>query len=369
MQFIDLAAQQKRIRRKLERNIIRVLDHGRYVMGPEIMELEQKLAGYCSVKHAVGVGSGTDALLMSLMSLDIGPGDAVFTTGFTFIATAEVIQLVNARPVLVDIEPDTFNLSPKSLEEAIAKTLQEGRSRPRAVIPVDIFGQCADYEQIYPIAERYGLAVIQDAAQSFGAVSRGQRAGSQGDIAATSFFPAKPLGAYGDAGMVFTDDEDLHQKLLSIRIHGMGTDKYENVRVGLNGRLDSIQAAVLLAKFEIFEEEMKMRQEVADRYTRLLKDRVTVPVIRDGNRSAWAQYSVQHPRRSAIMKALAEEQIPSAIYYKIPLHLQKVFGSLGYREGDFPVTERVSRQIFSLPMHPYLNPADQERIAEIIRRY
>jgi dTDP-4-amino-4,6-dideoxygalactose transaminase len=368
MQFIDLAAQQKRIRQKIENNILNVLDHGRYIMGPEITELEKKLAEFCHADYAVGVGSGTDALLMSLMALDIGAGDAVFTTDFTFIATAEVIQLTGAWPVLVDIDPDTYNISPDALQEAVEAVVSQGKFRPRAVIPVDIFGQCADYQRIRPIAEKYHLTVIQDAAQSFGASTRGIPVGCQGDIAATSFFPAKPLGAYGDAGMVFTCDREIYQRLLSIRIHGMGADKYENVRVGLNGRLDSMQAAVLLAKFDIFPDEIRLRQEVADRYSRGLGPAFKTPEIRKHNQSAWAQYSIEHPQRDRIIEKLREKGIPTAIYYKIPLHQQKVFQHLGYRPGDFPVSESVAQRIFSLPMHPYLESADQDRIIDLVNR-
>lgn len=369
MQFIDLAAQQKRIRSQIETNIRKVLDHGRYIMGPEIEELEKKLADFCKAEYAVGVGSGTDALLMSLMALDIGAGDAVFTTDFTFIATAEVIQLTGARPVLVDIDPDTYNICPDALQEAVEAVVRQGKFRPRAVIPVDIFGQCADYPRLRKIAQKHQMRVIQDAAQSFGARIRGVPVGCQGDIAATSFFPAKPLGAYGDAGMVFTCDRDIYERLLSIRIHGMGTDKYENIRVGLNGRLDSIQAAVLLAKFSIFPEEIRLRQEVADRYTRGFGPAVKTPEIRKHNRSAWAQYSIEHPRRDLLIRELHKHGIPTAIYYKIPLHLQKVFRHLGYRPGDFPVSESVSHRILSLPMHPYLVSDDQDRIIELVNRY
>ena len=366
MQFIDLHAQQKRIRDKIEQNIKRVLDHGRYIMGPEIKELEEKLARYAGTRYAVGVASGTDALLMLLMCHEIGPGDAVFTTPFTFIATAEVIQLLGATPVFADIRPDTFNIDPEKLETVIQKTAAEGRLKPRGIIPVDLFGQPADYDAIGDIARKYGLFVVQDAAQSFGASYKGKKTCSHGDAAATSFFPAKPLGAYGDGGMVFAHNEETYEKLTSIRVHGKGTDKYDNIRVGLNGRLDTLQAAILLAKLEIFDEEIELRQEVARGYSTGLKDFVTVPFVREGNISVWAQYSILHPRRDALIEKLKEKGIPTAIYYPLPLHLQEAFLHLGYQTGDFPVAEKTAGQIFSLPMHPYLPKEDRDKIVEII---
>lgn len=368
MQFIDLSAQQKRIRTQIEENIKKVLDHGRYILGPEIEELEGKLADYAGVKYAIGVGSGTDALLMALMAHQIGAGDAIFTTPFTFIATAEVVQLLGATPVFVDIVPDTYNLDPDKLESAVMKVKRAGKLRPRGVIPVDIFGQAADYDEISEIAQRNHLFVLEDAAQSFGGSHRGKKNGSLAEMAATSFFPAKPLGTYGDGGMIFTDDREIHEKLISIRVHGKGSFKYENVRVGVNGRLDTIQAAILLAKCSLFQEEIGLRQQVAGRYSQGLKGRVTVPVVRDYNISAWAQYSIQHPRRDAIIGNLKSEGIPTAIYYPIPLHLQKAFSHLGYRTGDFPVSEEVCGQIFSLPMHPYLGPDQQQKIIDCIQR-
>jgi UDP-2-acetamido-2-deoxy-ribo-hexuluronate aminotransferase len=366
MQFIDLKAQQERIRDKIEANIKTVLDHGKYIMGPEITELEEKLAAHVGTRFAVGVASGTDALLMPLMTYGIGPGDAVFTTPFTFVATAEVIRLLGATPVFADIHADTFNIDPVKLEAAVRKTIAGGKLKPRGIIPVDLFGQPADYDEIDAVAKKYGLFVLQDAAQSFGASYKGTKACSHGDVAATSFFPAKPLGAYGDGGMVFTDSADIHKKLVSIRVHGKGSNKYENIRIGLNGRLDSLQAAVLLAKMEIFEEEIQLRQEVAKRYSDGLKGTVTVPVVRDYNVSAWAQYSILHPQREGVIKALKEAGIPTAIYYPLPLHLQEAFTHLGYREGDFPISERTAKQIFSLPMYPYLKKEDQERVIAVI---
>lgn len=364
MQFIDLAAQQKRIRRQVEAGLRRILDHGQYILGPEIKEIEEKLACYVGMPHAVSVASGTDALLMPLLVEQVGPGDAVFTSTFTFIATAEVIALTGATPVFVDIDPETFNIDPRSLEKAIQATIAGKRLKPRGIIPVDLFGQAADYQAIQAIADRYGLFVLEDAAQSFGASQDGKKAGALARVAGTSFFPAKPLGCYGDGGMIFCSDSSMRDELLSIRVHGQGADKYTNVRIGINGRMDSLQAAVLLAKMEIFPEEIEMRQQVAARYDRLLAGAVKTPVVRPGNVSAWAQYSVLHPRRDDIIKKLRENDIPTAVYYPIPLHLQQAFAGLGYGKGDFPVAEKVAGEIFSLPMHPYLEKKTQEKIAE-----
>lgn len=382
MDFIDLAAQQRRIAKRLNGSIARVLCHGQYVNGPEIPELEKTLAGYVGVKHAVACASGTDALLMALMSLGIGPGDAVFTTPFTFIATAEVIGLLGATPVFVDIDPVTFNIDPAKLEraalavEACDPALHPlpgavcAKLRPRAVIPVDLFGLPADYEAIEEVADRRVIAVIEDAAQSFGGEYKGRKACSFGTIACTSFFPAKPLGCYGDGGMCFTSDGRMAEILRSIRNHGQGRDRYENVRIGINGRLDSLQAAILLDKFSIFPDELELRQTVARRYTELLSAFADTPKIPEGSRSAWAQYSLlarDGDARSALTLKLKEAGIPTAIYYPIPLHLQKAFAGLGYRKGDFPVSEDCSRRIFSLPMHPYLDAGDQRRIAALFQ--
>jgi UDP-2-acetamido-2-deoxy-ribo-hexuluronate aminotransferase len=367
MQFIDLATQQKRIRPQIEAGLKKILDHGQYILGPEIGELEERLAAFTGAPYAVSVASGTDALLMPLMVEKIGPGDAVFTSTFTFIATAEVIELLGATTVFVDIDPETFNIDPVKLEAAIRKTLADKKLTPKGIIPVDLFGQPADYKAIQAIADKYGLFVLEDAAQSFGASQKGKKAGALAKVAATSFFPAKPLGCYGDGGMIFTNEKDIYEQLLSIRVHGQGIDKYTNVRVGINGRMDSLQAAVLLAKMEIFAEEIQLRQEVAARYNQMLAGSVKVPKILKENISAWAQYSVLHPRRDDVIKKLRESGIPTAIYYPIPLHLQEAFAGLGHGQGDFPMAEKIAGEIFSLPMHPYLGVADQERICEIIK--
>ena len=384
MQFIDLATQQKRIRDKVEANITAVLDHGKYIMGPEIKALEKRLSDYAGVKHAIGCASGTDALLMALMALGIGPGDAVFTSPFTFIATAEVISLLGATPVYVDIEPETFNIDPAKLDQAISAlkandsnlyplpiTHNPSPLAPKAVIGVDIFGLPAEYERIDAVARDHDLLVIEDAAQSFGAELNGKKAGSFGNIACTSFFPAKPLGCYGDGGMCFTDDDGLANIMESVRVHGKGDHKYDNVRIGINGRLDSLQAAILLAKFDIFPEEIELRQKVADRYSTLLggNPQIKVPSIPAGATSAWAQYSIlaaDEQQRSAIQDKLKAAEIPTAIYYPQPLHLQTAFSSLGYQKGDFPISEDCAQRIFSLPMHPYLLEEDQKKIADVI---
>jgi UDP-2-acetamido-2-deoxy-ribo-hexuluronate aminotransferase len=367
MDFIDLKAQQEKIRQKIKNNIDQVLAHGRYIMGPEIKELEQRLSQYTGAKHAIGVASGTDALLMSLMAYGVGRGDAVFTTPFTFIATAEVIQLLGATPVFVDINPETYNIDPEKLQAAIIKVGADQKLKPRGILPVDLFGQPADYDQINELGRKYNLFVIEDAAQSFGASYKGKKAGSLSEVAATSFFPAKPLGCYGDGGMIFTNSDEMLEKLTSIRVHGMGFHKYENIRVGINGRLDTLQAAILLAKMEIFDQEVNQRQEVANYYNQQLRDTVRAPYVEDFNISAWAQYALRHPQRDKIIERLKENKIPSAIYYPLPLHMQKAFAGLGYREGDFPISEKSAAEIFSIPFHPYLSREDQDIIIKAIK--
>ncbi|MCP4216097.1 MAG: DegT/DnrJ/EryC1/StrS family aminotransferase, partial [bacterium] len=314
----------------------------------------------------VGVASGTDALLIPLMAYDIGPGDAVFTTPFTFIATAEVIRLLGATPVFVDIQPDTFNIDPVELEKVVQKTVDEGKLKPRGIIPVDLFGQPADYDEINAVAKKFDIFVLQDAAQSFGGEYKGKKACSNADVAATSFFPAKPLGCYGDGGMIFTDDEGIYNTLTSIRVHGQGANKYSNIRVGVNGRLDTIQAAVLLAKMEIFDEEIQLRQKVAGRYAEGLAAPAVSPVVRDYNLSAWAQYSILHPERDVVMAKLKKQGIPSVVYYPNSLHLQEAFLNLGYKEGDFSISERIMKTVFSVPMYPYMPAEDQEKVLKAI---
>lgn len=383
MEFIDLAAQQKGIRYKVEANIRKVLDHGKYIMGPEISELERRLASYVGVKHGIGCASGTDALLMALMAYNIGPGDAVFTTPFTFVATAEVISLLGATPVFVDIDADTYNIDPKKLALAIAALKKndpsiyplpnaDNKLTSKGIIPVDLFGLLADYEAINDIASQDRLFIIEDAAQSFGAEYQGKKAGAFGHIACTSFFPAKPLGCYGDGGMCFTNDDDLMKALLSIRIHGQGEHKYDNVRIGINGRLDTLQAAILLAKLDIFPEEIKLRHDVAQRYSDGFAEYtgIKAPFIPRGANSVWAQYSILAKdglHRDVLMNGLQQAKIPSAIYYPKALHRQEAYACLGYKTGDFPVSEDCASRIFSLPMHPYLKKEEQATIIGVIK--
>lgn len=384
MQFIDLAAQQQRIRQKIEEKIRIVLDHGKYIMGPEINELEKRLAEFVGVKHCIGCASGTDALLMTLVAEKVGPGDAIFTTPFTFIATAEVISLLGATPVFVDIDPKTFNLNPDKLALAIKSlksndsslhalplTPNASRLTPRGIISVDLFGLPCDYDSINAIAKEDGLFVIEDAAQGLGGEYKGRKAGALADVGCTSFFPAKPLGAYGDGGAVFTDSDGMAARLASIRVHGQGEDKYNNVRIGLNARLDTLQAAILNAKLDIFPQEIDLRQDVAQRYTELLSPYAMLhaPCVPEGYKSVWAQYSLltESPElRANIQESLKKAGIPTAVYYPKPLHLQTAFAGLGYKEGDFPISEDTSNHIFSLPMHPYLKVHEIERICTVM---
>jgi len=380
MDFIDLSSQQKHIRKTIDQNIKAVLDHGQYIMGPEIATLENMLGQYVGAKHAIACASGTDALLMALMAYGVGPGDAVFTTPFTFIATAEVISLLGATPVFIDIDPRTYNIDPDSLERCIAAVKKvtsakyplprpavNSSLKAKGIIAVDLFGLPADYARLEEIARCHDLFLIEDAAQSFGAACNGKRACSFGEIACTSFFPAKPLGAYGDGGMCFCADDRLAEIMRSIRLHGKGHHKYDNIRIGINGRLDTLQAAILLSKFEIFPEEAERRDSIARRYSSLLgscKSLVT-PFVPKGYQSIWAQYSLlarDEKRRDRIMARLQEIGIPTAIYYPKPLHLQDAFSGLGYSRGDFPASEDCATRIFSLPMHPYLTQDEQERI-------
>ena len=366
--FIDLKYQYSLIRDEIHAGIDRVLESGHYILGAEINELEKQLAEYAGVKHALACSSGTDALLMALMALGIGPGDAVFTTPFTFFATVETIALVGATPVFADIDEGTYNIDPAKLEEAILKVEREGKLKPKAVIPVDLFGLTADYKAIKPLADTHGLAIIEDACQAFGAVDpSGKRAPSLGTIGCTSFFPAKPLGCYGDGGAVFTDDDDLYDKLYSILVHGRSAeDRYNNVRLGLNARCDTIQAAVLLAKLKLFPGEVEMRQVVADRYRAGLKGLVSVQTIPEGCVSVYAQFCPRSPKFAEIQAALKAADVPTARYYPIPMHLLGATEYLGYKKGDMPVSEACAADIFALPMHPYLKAEDIDRICGVI---
>ncbi len=386
MQFIDLGFQQRRVREKIKARVKAVFDHGQYILGPEVKELEERLAAYVGVKHAIACSSGTDAILMALMAHNVGPGDAIFTTPFTFIATAEVISLLGATPVFVDIDPRTYNIAPEALDLAIRAVASRDPSlhplprfasssavahpaiTAKGIIAVNLYGLPADYERINAVAREHGLFVIEDAAQSFGAEIRGVKSGALASIGCTSFFPAKPLGCYGDGGMCFTDDDVLSMLMRSISLHGQGRDRYENVRIGINGRMDTLQAAILLTKFEIFPEEVELRQDIAGAYTDLIASgsSLVTPYVPNGYQSVWAQYTLRamdDAHRRLLQVRLKEADIPTAIYYPKPLHLQEAFGGLGYEAGDLPVSEDYARRVFSLPMHPYLKQEDLQSIA------
>jgi dTDP-4-amino-4,6-dideoxygalactose transaminase len=366
IQFIDLQAQRRRLGSKLEKSIMDAVQGGQWVMGPQVAELEKQLSDFAGVKHTIACANGTDALLIVLRAWDISPGDAVFVPTFTFAASGEVVALVGATPVFVDVLEDTYNMDPVSLEAAIAMVKREGKLKARAVMPVDLFGQTADYRAIEPICKREGLKMLCDAAQGFGALLDGRRAGGIGDAASTSFFPAKPLGCYGDGGATFTNDDALAETLRSIRIHGQGSDKYENVRIGVNSRLDTIQAAILLEKLSIFPEEIELREAVAQRYNNAFRasNRIVAPRVIEGGQSTWAQYTIQVPDRGKLQAELKAKGIPSAVYYPIPLSKQK-----GYRHfpsAPTPVSDKICNTVIALPMHPYLDAATQDRIVETV---
>jgi len=367
MEFLDLKTQQKRFRKPLEKRINKILDHGAYIMGPEVFELEEKLADYCGVKHAISCSSGTDALLIPLMAWGIGPGDAVFTTPFTYVATAEVISILGATPVFVDVYESTYNIDCDKLEIAINKVIDDGKLKPKAIIPVDLFGLPARYRLIDKIAKKYNLKVIEDAAQSFGGSIRDKKVGVFGDVAATSFYPAKPLGCYGDGGAIFTNDTNLAEECKAIRIHGTKKDKYNSEMIGLNGRLDSIQAAVLLEKLSIFDEELEMRNEVNSYYRKYLNNSQYHP---QDYQSAHALFSIvlgSNDKRDKLISRLLENKIPSVVYYKFPIHLMEAFQYLGYNKGYLTVSEKLSDTILSLPMHPYLTEQDIDCILQTIQ--
>ncbi|MGK7394271.1 MAG: DegT/DnrJ/EryC1/StrS family aminotransferase [Candidatus Cyclobacteriaceae bacterium M3_2C_046] len=362
--FNDLKSQQDKIRQDINQRMQTVLQHGKYIMGPEVYELEEKLEEYTDRKHCITCSSGTDALLMSLMALNIGPGDRVITSPFTFIATAEVIQLVGARPHFVDIDADTYNLDPAKLNMLLDQLEKEDPGSVKAVIAVNIFGQPADYQKLEELSQTYNFTIIEDAAQSFGATYHQKTSCNLTSVGVTSFFPSKPLGCYGDGGAIFCDDDEMAEILKSIRVHGRGENKYDNVRTGLNGRLNTLQAAVLLEKIRIFDQELEQRNQVAAYYHQHLNDLVETPNIKPDRTSAWAQYAIRSSDRSLIKQALARHQIPANIYYPKPLHLQGAFEQLNYQKGDFPVSEDTSQTILSLPFSPYLEKAQQDFIIE-----
>jgi len=366
MQFIDLKSQYRLIEKDVRDRIDRVLAHGQYIMGPEITELEERLAEFVGVRHCIGLSSGTDALLAAMMALEIGPGDEVITTPFTFIATGEMIALLGAAPVFVDIDPATYNLAPESIEEAMT-------DRTKAIIPVSLYGQCADMDRVNEIGARRGVAVIEDGAQSFGATYKGRRSCGLSLIGCTSFFPAKPLGAYGDAGACFTDDDALAKAIREIRNHGQDR-RYHHPRLGLNGRLDTLQAAVLLAKLAVFPREVELRAEFGDRYSELLRERgarssdegdsgLLTPHVRPGNTSVYAQYTVQVDNRDQVVGALSDAGIPTAVHYPVPLNAQPVFEAFSVPAAT-PLSVRLSSRVLSLPMHPYLTDEIVKEVAQ-----
>jgi UDP-2-acetamido-2-deoxy-ribo-hexuluronate aminotransferase len=362
MEFIDLKSQQGLIREDLDRRIKAVLDHGRYVLGPEVAELEERLADYVGVKHCIGASSGTDTLLIALMALGIGPGDEVITVPYTWISTAEMIALIGAKPVFVDIDEKTWNMDAQLLEAAITENT-------KAIMPVGIYGQTADMTAINEIAARNkNLPVIEDAAQSFGATHHGRKSCALSTIGSTSFFPSKPLGCYGDGGALFTDDDELAQSMRQIRVHGQAK-KHHHPVLGINGRLDSIQAAIVLAKLDLFDDEIAKRQSVSSTYNARLKGSgIVLPHVAAGNTSVYAQYTILSEDRDALQKSLAEAGVPSVPYYAVPLHLQPVFSEFGHHPGDFPVTEKVSSQCLSLPMNPYLGGDEVDQVCSAICR-
>jgi dTDP-4-amino-4,6-dideoxygalactose transaminase len=367
--FIDLAAQRRRLGASVDEAVSRVLSHCQFIGGPEVSALEAELSKFSGAKHVVTCASGTDALLMVLMAKKVGPGDAVLCPSFTFCATGESVALTGATPVFVDVDEATFNMDAASLKRGIATARARGL-KPVGVIPVDLFGQSADHDAIAAVAKAEGLFVLDDAAQGFGASYKGRRIGTFGLATATSFFPAKPLGCFGDGGAIFTDDDELAQTLRSIRVHGQGSDKYDNVRLGLTGRLDTMQAAVLLEKLKIFEDEIAARNEIAERYARGLGNVVTVPRLAAGCTSVWAQYTIRLPEgtdRDGFAAALKAQGVPTAIYYTKSMHQQTAYRDFPVADGGLPVSEKLSDDVISLPMHAYLDAAAQERVIEAVR--
>lgn len=359
MEFIDLKTQYDRYRSSIEARMNAVLEHGRFIMGPEIAECEAALNDYCGTQHCISVSSGTASLEIALRALNIGPGDEVITVPFTWISSAEVIRLVGATPVFVDIEPTSYNMDVDRMAAAITPNT-------KAILPVCLFGQLPDMERINKLAQQHGIAVIEDAAQSFGATRHGTRSCNVSKIGSTSFFPAKPLGCFGDGGALFTNDEELADAMRAIRTHG-GTQRHHHTLVGTNGRFDTLQAAVILAKLPHFEDEVQARARIGARYSDLLRDICVVPEVMPGNTHVYAQYTIRVPNRDAVAVALKAENIPTAVYYPKCLHEQPVFADLGYDWGDFPHSEQASREVLSLPMHPFLSDADQDRVVSAVR--
>jgi UDP-2-acetamido-2-deoxy-ribo-hexuluronate aminotransferase len=367
--FIDLATQRQRLKPAVDVAVAKVLDHCQFIMGPEVRAFEAELAAFCGAKHVVTCASGTDALVLALRAFGIGPGDAVICPSFTFCATAEVAVLVGATPVFVDVDPVTFNIDAKGIAGAV-ETARAAGLTPKAVIPVDLFGLAADHGAIAAVAKAHDLMILDDAAQGFGASFNNRRLGTFGHATATSFFPAKPLGCYGDGGAVMTDDDKLADLMRSIRVHGAGSDRYDNVRIGLASRLDTIQAAVLSEKLKIFPDEIEARNVVARRYAEGLGDLIKVPVVPAGTTSVWAQYTIRLKpgTRDAFAAALKADGVPTAIYYPIPLHLQQAYKQYPVGKGGVAVSEKLAAEVISLPMHPYLDEATQGRVIDSVRR-
>ncbi|MGC8550969.1 MAG: DegT/DnrJ/EryC1/StrS family aminotransferase [Acidobacteriaceae bacterium] len=359
MEFIDLKTQYRKLKPAIDARIHTVLDHGQYILGAEVTELEERLSARTGAKHCIACSSGTDALLIAMMALGVGPGDEVITAPFTFFATGEMIALLGAKPVFVDIEPRTWNLDAAKIESAITP-------RTRAIMPVSLYGQCADMDEINAIAERHNLPVIEDAAQSFGALYKGRSSCNLSTIGCTSFFPSKPLGCYGDGGACFTNDDALATAMRELRNHGQDR-RYHHTRIGINGRMDTIQAAVLLAKLEVFDTELVARNEAAGRYAALLRGVVATPQVQPDRTCVWAQYTVEVEDRGVVQRAMTEQGIPTAVHYPEALHLQPVFQGLGLGAGSFPIAENAARRVISLPMHPYLTPPATEQVARALK--
>ncbi len=369
MPFIDLQSQRARLKSDIDRAIARVLEHGQFILGPEVSRLEADLAAFGEARHVLSCANGTEAIVLPLMAWGIGPGDAVFCPSFSFAATAEVVPWLGAAPVFVDVLEETYNLDPAHLERAIAEVKAKGELTPRVIIAVDLFGQPADYPKIAEIARREGLKLIADSAQGFGCTLHGRHPLSWADVATTSFFPAKPLGAYGDGGAVLTDDSELHAVLLSLRNHGAGGDKYDNVRIGMNSRLDTIQAAILIEKLKAFPDEIERRNAVAARYGELLAGYVRTPAVIAGGVSTWAQYTVEADDRDGLMASLREDGIPTAAYYPKPIHRQSAYRRYPVGGNGLPVTDAKAGRVVSLPMHADLDEARQDLVVAAVRRF
>ena len=369
MQFIDLHRQYDQIKENVDKRIATVLEHKAFIGGPEVKEFEEMLKSYTGRKYVIGCASGTDAITLPLMAYNLKKEDAVFVPSFTFFASAESIALAGGTPVFVDSKAETFNIDPEDLEKKIKETIDEGKLNPRGIIAVDLFGLPAEFDRLTAIAEKYNLFLLEDAAQGFGGQINGKKACSFGDVSSTSFFPAKPLGCYGDGGAIFTDDEDLYKKILSLHVHGQGSDKYENIAIGLNSRLDTIQAAVLIEKLKIFDDELIKRNKVADKYTEMLNDVLETPVIPEGYYSSWAQYTLKAKsaeHREEIIEKLKKNNIPAMIYYPIPVHKSGAFSNMN--KISLPSCEKLSDCVFSIPMHPYLSDDEIETICNIIKK-